>query len=445
MGLRAPVPAFPMDVFPERLARFVREAGRPADFAGLAVLVAAGAAAGRSALLRLRGDWCVAPALFGLNVGEPADGAWEALRAVLAPLREADFGLRQTYEKELVEYERSPKRERPAAPPVCRALLVDEGTPDVLAAQLARNPRGVLVTRDEADEWLLNLRPGKGARRRLWRAGLEGAPLRIDPKRDANGVALHLDSPFLAFCGNIAPSRLQELELCGTDVLDRVLVAFPDPRPTVPWPGAELSDDGRRAWDETVGWLRARAGKPETIEFADDARTAWIAWYNAQSEALGAPEADAYGRGAEEALRGFAARLAMIVHLLHAASHPTRAPQERLAPLGLDAVRAGLRLAAYFRAHHRRARREIGGAEGNRVAHAIVQWVRRTERARFSVSELTHCLRWIAEERDERETALRLLADQHAIRRVPAEGRSWKRGRPRSASYEVHPKLREKR
>ena len=61
LGESAPVEPFPVDVFPARVADFVRAAsesiGCPADFVALPVLVVAGAAIGRSAALRLKPDY----------------------------------------------------------------------------------------------------------------------------------------------------------------------------------------------------------------------------------------------------------------------------------------------------------------------------------------------------------------------------------------------------
>ena len=48
--------------------------GCPADFVGLAVVVVAGAAIGRSAALRLKPDYVASASLYGLNVGGPASG-----------------------------------------------------------------------------------------------------------------------------------------------------------------------------------------------------------------------------------------------------------------------------------------------------------------------------------------------------------------------------------
>ncbi|MDR3632548.1 MAG: DUF3987 domain-containing protein, partial [Isosphaeraceae bacterium] len=387
-----------------------------------------------------------------LNVGGPASGGSAALRAVMEPLRAIDQGLHRAYRQAKAEHDRAARQAREAKteippPPLCQTALLEDCALDVVVGHLARNPRGLLVARDEAEAWVLGLRGGRSAERRLWFSALGGHALRLDRKGDDGASATRLDGPFLAFCGNIAPELLPALGVWEAGVLDRVLVAFPDALPRAHWSDGGLSDEARRGWSEVVDRLRGRPlreeGAPEVVALADDARAEWVHWYNAQADALNAPGADGEAQAAEAMLCEYAARLALIVHLLDVACHPTRGAAEPLPSVSRSALVGGLRLASYFRAQHRRIRCEVDGGRGNRVTRAIVDWVRRTDRTRFSVSELTHSLRWIADWRGEPEAALRLLVGQNAIRRVQVkQGQSPKGGRPRSPLYEVHPGLK---
>src|SRR5690242_8027996 len=92
LRLRALPPAepFPVDVFPDQVAGFVETAARaiggPPDFIGLPVLVASGAAIGRSVALRLKPRYLASAALYGLNVGGPHSRKSPSLDVVVEPL-----------------------------------------------------------------------------------------------------------------------------------------------------------------------------------------------------------------------------------------------------------------------------------------------------------------------------------------------------------------------
>jgi hypothetical protein len=81
--------AFPVEVLPERLQEFVRGVQQalacPADYAGLPLLVLAGAAIGANRVLEIKPGWRERPCLFGALVGRPKNSGsvCPALRARL--------------------------------------------------------------------------------------------------------------------------------------------------------------------------------------------------------------------------------------------------------------------------------------------------------------------------------------------------------------------------
>src|SRR5262249_14675540 len=88
-----PEPApWPTDVLPPPLRAFNEEVAAatstPPDFAGLAMVVTAGAAIGNSRAICLKdGIWYEAPRFYGANVGEPASGKTPAMDAVVKPFQ----------------------------------------------------------------------------------------------------------------------------------------------------------------------------------------------------------------------------------------------------------------------------------------------------------------------------------------------------------------------
>ncbi|MDR3633526.1 MAG: DUF3987 domain-containing protein [Isosphaeraceae bacterium] len=423
LGDLPPVEPFPLDVLPEGVARFVRavarEAGAPVDFPALTALITAGAAIGYSAALRLKADEGVWPLLHALNVAEPSSGAALALKAVTEPLGDVDEG------------------------------ALADGSEKLLAYKLANDPRGLLVARKDATTWLETLcAPRKGratAYADVW-------PEAVCSARD--GVF----TPFLAFCGNLTPEALAAFGTRGrarggramSGVFEYLLFAFPDPALKPHWSDEGIPDAAANAWAGALARLRARrpgiapGGEPEPqpVALSDGAKAEWVAWYNARSDEVNAPGYDPAERAVEVELRGAVARLALIVHLLHDACDTARRAKDRVPPVDVETLRGALRLGAYFQAQHRRVRWVVAGGAGEPVAGAILDWVRRTGRAHFSVSELTDALRWLPTRPGEPASALRALEQRHAVRRRPDVPRPDGRpGRMHSPTYDVHPGL----
>ncbi|MDR3633512.1 MAG: DUF3987 domain-containing protein [Isosphaeraceae bacterium] len=446
---------FPVDVFPEPVARFVHAVaeavGAPADFAGLAALVTAGAAIGRSTVLELKPGYRVAPALFGLNVGGPSSGTSPSLAAVVQPLRAIDGALQRLYGEELDRYEQAVReakeagRDKPAAP-VLRSALLEDFSFETVVGQLARSPRGLLVACDDGGPWVASL--ARGTERRLWFSALRGLPLRIDQKRAGGAEGpTRLSGPFLAFCGNVSPGVLERVGERAEGFWERVLFAVPDAARCRPWSGRGLADEVQTAWADAIDRLYGPAAAaaatiaPRVVGLAADAQEEWARWYDARADGLNGPEADAVERAVDRKLCDFTARLALILHALDAACHPTRAEGAPLPPVSRSALERALRLGVYFRVHQRRARFAAGDRSVDGTARAIVDWLRRTGRTRFSVSTLKGSLRWLAHRPGEAEGALDWLEQRGAVARGAPTRPASRRGRPPSAVYAVHPEL----
>ena len=211
-----------------------------------------------------------------------------------------------------------------------------------------------------------------------------------------------------------------------------------------------LSDEAKAGWVEVIERLRARelatpsegCPHPHPVTLSPEAKAEWVAWYNAHADEVNAPGFDSSELAAEGKLCDFAGRLALILHLLHLACDPTHGAADPIPPLNRSAVQGAIRLWAYFRSHHRRARWSMDGGIGNPVARSIVEWLKRTQRDHFTVKELTDDLRWLSTRHGGPEAALLFLENHHAIRRrIDPDRPEAKRGRKPSPVYDVHPAL----
>src|SRR5205823_6390655 len=77
---------FPVEVFPPALEAYCKEVaaatGTPPDFAGVTMLVVAGAGIGNSRALRIKSTWFESPRIYTAIIGDPASGKTPAATVV---------------------------------------------------------------------------------------------------------------------------------------------------------------------------------------------------------------------------------------------------------------------------------------------------------------------------------------------------------------------------
>lgn len=341
------VEPFPTRVFPPALKRFAEEAalavGCPCDYVGLPMLVLAGAAVGSSRALEVKAKWVQRPLLYGAVVGHPGTAKTPAIDLAAGPVYGRQQRLRSAYDQEMEKYQedlaayKEAKRQKKGDPdaaepekplePVLPRVFVDDATCEALAPVLLKNPRGVVMIRDELAAWVNSInqyKGGKGADRQFWLKNWSGVPAAVDRKQCP--VPIIIPHPFVSVVGGIQPDMLAALrdEKNRSDgFLDRILFSFPEPGPVPDWTWAEVPEETLGPWAEALERLAAlpmRRGAdgpcPEFIRLSLDARPGWqelMDGITAETNAEGFP---AFLAGPWSKLRVYAARLALVLHLL---------------------------------------------------------------------------------------------------------------------------------
>jgi hypothetical protein len=376
------VEAFPVEVLPEPVAAFIEAVaaaiGCPADFVGLAALVVAGGAIGRSASLRLKPDYFPSASLYGINVGGPASGKSPALAKACRPLWGINQRLHDRYRIQFDEfkaameaYENAKKGERPPKPPApaLESLALDNTTVEAMAGHLMLNPRGLTVIHDEASAWVASFncyrQGGRGADRQFYLKALYGQSIRIDRKGHLHDPIV-IPHPSLAVVGNIPPDLLGEFrdpKGRADGFLERILFAFPDPAPRPKWTEAGVSAEATDGWAEVIERLYARPmaardGRafPNVVGMGPRAKAEWIAFHDAHADEANGAGYDLAELAGDVKLLDFTARLGLVLHLLDLATDPTLGPGDPIPDLSARAVEGSIRLWGYFRSHARRVR-----------------------------------------------------------------------------------------
>ena len=225
---------FPIGVFPPPLrhiiAEYTRLTGAPDDFLGGAMLTVCGAALGNNARISY-GSFFSNGVLFVCVVGRRGTGKSHPLNFALAPLKLIDASEWEKYKLERTEWEtdiaRNPnsKTLEPKTPPT---IVVSDTTPESLVALHERNPRSLLIHRDELSGFVESFdRYSNGAESQKWLEIWSGTPVVLVRKTTASG---RIESPHISILGGIQPEILPRLagkNRVYDGFLDRFLFCYP--------------------------------------------------------------------------------------------------------------------------------------------------------------------------------------------------------------------------
>ena len=413
---RAP---FPTDVFPGPLADYAQKVaaalGCPIDYAAVAMLAVASAAIGLARSINVKGNWFERAGLYAVVVGNPSTAKSPALKTVLKPLFEEQERLyadhtaaRRRYEEELEQHTRGAKQARgedeppakPVPPPPLRQLFVNDATVEALAVTLQRNPKGVLVFRDELTAWVRSMDAyrGKGADTQFYLSAWSNEFVKVDRRLRIDDPVV-VPRPFLSVLGGIQPDVLPELDLQRgrqDGFIPRLLFAYPATGGARRWTSTQVDEDDEEPWRLAVGWLlnlqpvtpEGSGPHPRALSFAPEALAEFAGFYNQLADEMDAIDFPPHLLGVYGKMQGYTARFALILHLLRVATDPL-APGRAEGPIGVDDVRGAARLARYFLAHARAVHSALRRSTDDRGVEELLAWLRRTGRGGCTARDLS--------------------------------------------------------
>ncbi len=409
---------FPVDALPEPIRSFVTEAakaiGCDASYIALPLLSALASAIGNTHRIELKRGWTEPAILWTATVGESGTMKTPAFKLAMKAIRKAQTkafkeheaaraeweAQHQQYEAEVTGWKRQAAKghgdagDAPAkpTPPIAHRYIVSDTTTEALAPILRDNPRGVLLARDELNGWLASFdRYTKGGRgggdSAHWLSMHTGEEMTIDRKTGITPI-IHVPSASVSITGGIQPGILAQAmgkEHHESGMLARVLFAMP-PRKAKWWTEAELNADTEaavaRVFDRLFGLTMeidpdsptlAPDDRPRLVTLTADGKRAWVRFYNEHAT----EQAEMSGELAAtwSKLEGYAARLALVVHLIRwAANDPTLGDPARADEAS---IAAGVALSRWFGDEARRVYAVLSESDGEREARRLVELIRR--------------------------------------------------------------------
>ncbi len=455
---------FPADVLPEPIRGFVTEAaeaiGCDASYIALPLLSGLASAIGNTHRIALKRGWTEPAIVWTAIVGESGTMKTPAFKLAMKAIRKAQadaFKVHEAaraeweaqhlrYEAELTGWKRQAAKghgdagdppEKPA-PPIALRYIVSDTTTEALAPILLGNPRGVLLARDELAGWLGSFdryaKAGKaGADSAHWLSMHNGEAMTIDRK---TGIppTIHVPSASVSITGGIQPGILARAlgqEHHESGMAARVLYAMP-PRKPKRWTEADVDAATEAAVAAVFDRLYALTPetdddgdeRPQVVTLADDGKTAWVRFYN--EHATEQTELSGDLSAVWSKLEGYAARLALVVHLTRwAADDATLRDPARVDEASIT---AGVVLARWFGDEARRVYAILSESDADRETRRLVEWIER-QRGSVTARDLTRGPREYRRDPDGAAKALGELVES-GVGRWEVDDHAGGRGRP---------------
>jgi hypothetical protein len=395
---------FPSHTLPEPIRGFVTEAakaiGCDASYIALPLISALASAIGNTHRIELKRGWIEPAIVWTAIVGDSGTAKSPALELALRPIRKRQHDAMKEHAEALKVYadsmamhERDAAHWRksksdtppPAKPeaPIADRCWTDDATTEALAVLLQQNPRGLLMVRDELAGWFNFDRytGGKGGGDAAkWLEMFGGRPMVVDRK---GGGTLYVPRAAVSIAGGIQPETLRRalgVENTENGLASRLLMTYP-PKRCPGWTDDEIDASTEAAVAAVFDRLYTLT--PETDDDIDEqlrlvtlavdgrrAVVAWVNWHAKQMEHLSGPVGFAWAK-----LKGYAARLALVVHLTRwAAGDATLRDPARVDEAS---IAAGVTLSRWFGDEARRVYAILSESEDDRETRCLVELIQR--------------------------------------------------------------------
>lgn len=352
---------FPIYSLPEVLQRYVLEAAEslccPIDYIAVPLLVMCGGVIGTTRKIALKSDWHEHANLYAAIIGDPAAKKSPALN------KSAKFIFDLIPEKD-VNFN-NPR------------IHTSDCTTEALAELLSRNPRGIIIIRDELTALMRGLnqyKAGKGSDREFLLSAWSGSRVVVDRK---GKEAIIVDPAILSIIGCITPDLMGEFKDQKNredGMIDRMLFAYPDPVHQK-WSEAEINNATIRKVSElfqALYELELVDDQPLIYDLSFDAHKKYVYWHNVHYESLykdGFPE---IMRGSWGKIPGILARIALILHCCQEVSHGE--PQKEVAE---KTIKNAIAITEYFKSHAGKALFKIKKNQEIEGAKTVINWARK--------------------------------------------------------------------
>lgn len=394
---------FPIDIFPGLLRKFVangaKAIGCDTSYIALPLLSCIATSIGNTRKIELKKGWEEPSILWTAIVGDSGTMKSPAIELALQPVKErqqkafAEFTEQDRnyrdeflqYERDLADWKKGKVQELPDKPeqPIMDRYYCDDLTIEALLLMLQKQPRGLLMVRDELAGWFASFdrySQGKGGDSSRWLEMHGGRSLTVD-RKTGDQKTIHVPRAAVSVAGGIQPDILRRAlgqEHRENGLAARLLLAFPPKRPKR-WTEAKINPRKKRAIVKLVDRLYKLESatddngelQPIIVKLSPEAKKEWITFFDEHAKELSELSGDL--AAAWSKLEGYAARLALVVHFARWA-----AGDSTLRDAGtVDqwSINAGIRLSRWFGNEVRRIYAMLDENKEETEQRRLVEWI----------------------------------------------------------------------
>jgi hypothetical protein len=401
---------FPLHLLPEPIRGYVTASaaaiGCDPVFIGLPILAAVASAIGNSRRIALKRRWTEPAIIWALTIATSGGHKSPGFDAAILPIRKRQAKAKHRYDEALKAYETQvedhkqkladwkeaggggPRPEQPAKP-TWERCWTDDTTIEALASLLLHNPRGLLLPCDELSAWF-------GSFDRYAKAGtktsadaarwlhIHGGRELFNDRKTGEPRTIFVPHATVSVAGGIQPGVLRRTlsrEHQENGMAARFLFAMP-PKRRKRWSEAEIDEKleadvlalFERLFDLHPDQNEEGELVPRLVKLSTAAKhDVWIPFYNLHGKEQVELDDDLSATWSK--LEGYAARLALVHHLIRVAANGPTASN----PATVDEVSmaAGIALSRWFGQEAKRVYGMLAEDETDQGARALMERVER--------------------------------------------------------------------
>lgn len=368
---------FPLHIFPEKMKSIILDLVTyeyfKVEYISSSMISAAATAIGNSYHLRVRGSWCVTPALYMILVGRPGLGKTPPLKAAYSPTQSIQNERNRKYAAEYAEMQQNRSCGDRLTPPKLVNSILSDFTPEAMKHAHSGNKHGIVILVDEIMGLFRTVnRYNNSSLVQDLLSAYSGIPFNVS--RITSPEPVYVSTPCVNIIGTTQTVPLSEIftsELLGNGFLDRFIFVYPKSQqvPLIAVHDRNCSNKPAEAlatWSEVINKIMSQSpftdggeGIPTTLEMSTEAEEYFVSWWNEIVKADNLIERDSDVCSRNSKRDNNTARLALIVQLLRWACGESHKDF-----VDIESVKAAITLNEYFEEHYQRV---LTVVRGNRV------------------------------------------------------------------------------